>query len=82
MPPRDYYLALRLNAGRRLVLESRKSMTEIATMTGFGSASAFARSFRSRFGESPREARRLQVAARAGASAGRAGASSPQSDEA
>ncbi len=60
MPPRDYYLALRLNAGRRLVLESRKSMTEIAATTGFGSASAFARSFRSRFGESPREARRLR----------------------
>jgi transcriptional regulator GlxA family with amidase domain len=58
MPPRDYYGALRLNAGRRLVLESRKSMTEIAAQTGFASASAFARSFRARFGESPRDARR------------------------
>jgi transcriptional regulator GlxA family with amidase domain len=62
LPPRDYYLALRLNAGRRLVLETRKSVTEISAMTGFGSASAFARSFRSRFGESPREARRRRVA--------------------
>jgi transcriptional regulator GlxA family with amidase domain len=53
IPPHDYYLALRLNAGRRLVLESRKSMAEVAAQTGFGSASAFARAFRSRFGESP-----------------------------
>lgn len=57
MSPRDYYAALRLNAGRRLVLETPKSMTEIAAQTGFASASAFARSFRARFGESPREAR-------------------------
>jgi len=66
MSPRDYYGALRLNAGRRLVLESRKSMTEIATQTGFASASAFARSFRIRFGESPREARRRRRAGPAG----------------
>jgi AraC family transcriptional regulator, glycine betaine-responsive activator len=58
MSPRRYYGALRMNAGRRLVLESRKSMTEIAAQTGFASASAFARSFRARFGESPRDARR------------------------
>jgi transcriptional regulator GlxA family with amidase domain len=57
MTPRDYYSALRLNAGRRLVLDSHRSMTEIAAQTGFGSASAFARSFRARFGESPRGAR-------------------------
>ncbi len=57
MSPRGYYAALRLNAGRRLVLETQKSMTEIAAQTGFASASAFARSFRGRFGESPRAAR-------------------------
>ncbi|WP_119462836.1 GlxA family transcriptional regulator [Rhodospirillaceae bacterium SYSU D60014] len=58
MAPRDYYLAMRLNAGRRLILDGRKSMTEIAATVGFGSASAFARAFRNRFGESPRETRR------------------------
>ncbi len=64
MPPRDYYGALRLNAGRRLVLDSHRSVTEIAAQTGFGSASAFTRSFRARFGESPRDARtRRRVAA-------------------
>jgi AraC family transcriptional regulator, glycine betaine-responsive activator len=57
MSPRRYYGALRLNAGRRLLLGSRKSITEIAAQTGFASASAFARSFRARFGESPREVR-------------------------
>lgn len=57
MTPREYYGALRLNAGRRLVLDSHRSMTEIAAQTGFGSASAFARSFRARFSESPRDAR-------------------------
>jgi transcriptional regulator GlxA family with amidase domain len=57
LSPREYYAALRLNAGRRLVLETGKSVTEVATQTGFGSASAFARSFRRHFGESPRQAR-------------------------
>jgi transcriptional regulator GlxA family with amidase domain len=66
MTPRDYYGLLRLNAGRRLVLDSHRSITEIAAQTGFGSASAFARSFRARFGESPRYARtrRLGVSAK------------------
>ncbi len=62
MSPRDYYAALRLNAGRRLVLETRKNMTEIAVQTGFASASAFARRFRGRFGESPRAARKRRSA--------------------
>lgn len=55
--PYAYYLTLRLNAGRRLALDSSMTMTEIAEVTGFGSASAFARAFRGRFGESPTEAR-------------------------
>ncbi len=56
-PPYAYYLTLRLNAGRRLAIDSALGMTEIAGATGFGSASAFARAFRGRFGESPTEAR-------------------------
>lgn len=55
--PYAYYLTLRLNAGRRLTIDSALSMAEIAGATGFGSASAFARAFRGRFGESPSEAR-------------------------
>ena len=55
--PYAYYLTLRLNSGRRLAIDSALTMTEIADATGFGSASAFARAFRGRFGESPTEAR-------------------------
>lgn len=58
LSPQAYFAAIRLNAGRRLVLESANSVAEIAPMTGFASASAFARAFRARFGLSPREARR------------------------
>ena len=56
--PYAYYLTLRLNAGRRLALESALMIADIAAETGFASASAFARAFRSRFGESPGAARR------------------------
>ena len=55
--PYAYYLTLRLNAGRRLAIDSALTMTEIAEATGFSSASAFARAFRGRFGESPTGAR-------------------------
>lgn len=70
VPPRDFYLGARLNAGRRLVVETRQSMTAIAERVGFASASAFARAFRRRFGLSPTQARRDARQA-AGASAGR-----------
>ncbi len=57
--PHVHYLALRLNAARRQVIETSKSFTDIASATGFNSASAFARSYRAQFGESPSETRRL-----------------------
>ncbi|MEM7544526.1 MAG: GlxA family transcriptional regulator [Pseudomonadota bacterium] len=56
--PYAYYLSLRLNAGRRMVLSGSATMAQIADATGFSSASGFARAFRSRFGESPTAARR------------------------
>lgn len=56
--PYAYGLTLRLNAARRMALETAAPMAEIAAATGFSSASAFARAFRSRFGESPGAARR------------------------
>lgn len=55
--PADYYQGLRLNAGRRLIQRSGKSVSEIALICGFGSASAFARAFRRRFGMAPSELR-------------------------
>lgn len=56
--PRTWYLSMRLKAGRRLVLDTRQSITEIAAQTGFGSASAFARQFKAIFGVSPVSARK------------------------
>lgn len=63
VPPHVHYLALRLNAARRRVIETRASFAEIAASTGFNSASAFSRAYRAQFRESPSETRRrLRVA--------------------
>jgi transcriptional regulator GlxA family with amidase domain len=56
--PHVHYLALRLNASRRKVIETRASLADIAAATGFNSASAFSRSYRAQFRESPSETRR------------------------
>jgi transcriptional regulator GlxA family with amidase domain len=56
--PHVHYLALRLNAARRKVIETKASFADIAAATGFNSASAFSRSYRAQFGESPSESRR------------------------
>jgi transcriptional regulator GlxA family with amidase domain len=56
--PHVHYLALRLNAARRKVIESRASFADIAAATGFNSASAFSRSYRAQFRESPSETRK------------------------
>lgn len=56
--PHTHYLALRLNAARRKVIETKASFADIATETGFNSASAFSRSYRASYAESPSETRR------------------------
>jgi transcriptional regulator GlxA family with amidase domain len=56
--PHEHYLALRLNAARRKVIETRASFADIAAETGFNSASAFSRSYRASFSESPSDTRR------------------------
>lgn len=56
--PHVHYLALRLNAARRRVIETRASFADIAAATGFNSASAFSRSYRTQFRESPSETRK------------------------
>lgn len=60
VPPHEHYLALRLNAARRRVIESDLSLADIAAGTGFNSASAFSRAYRGQFQESPSETRRRQ----------------------
>jgi transcriptional regulator GlxA family with amidase domain len=56
--PGAYYLRLRLNAARRLVLDTGVPMTEIAARTGFSSTAAFSRAFSRTFGKSPVALRR------------------------
>jgi AraC family transcriptional regulator, glycine betaine-responsive activator len=56
--PGAYYLRLRLNAARRLVLDTRVAMADIAARTGFSSAAAFSRAFSKTFGEAPVRLRR------------------------
>ena len=55
--PHKHYLALRLNCARRLVIETRRPMIEIATTTGFNSPAAFSRCYRAHYRESPSETR-------------------------
>ena len=51
--PGAYYLRLRLNAARRLVVDTRVAMADIAARTGFSSAAAFSRAFSRSFGNAP-----------------------------
>jgi transcriptional regulator GlxA family with amidase domain len=56
--PGAYCLRLRLNAARRLVLDTREPMADIAARTGFSSAAAFSRAFSRAFGKAPVRMRR------------------------
>jgi len=56
--PGAYYLRLRLNAARRLVLDTALPMADIAARTGFSSAAAFSRAFASAFSSPPTKLRR------------------------
>lgn len=56
--PGAYYLRLRLNAARRLVLDTRLAMADIAARSGFSSAASFSRAFSLLFGEPPVKLRR------------------------
>ncbi len=55
--PHEHYLALRLNAARRRVIETPLPLAEIAEATGFNSAAAFSRCYRAQFRESATETR-------------------------
>jgi len=58
MSPAAYYRRLRLQAARRMVVDTRLKLQEIAIRTGFNSLSSFSRLFRNYYQQSPGECRR------------------------
>ncbi len=56
--PGAYALRLRLHMARRLVMDTAEPIADIATRTGFNSASAFFRAFASAFGRAPAHMRK------------------------
>ncbi len=66
--PTRYYLNLRLNRARLLLLQTSKSIVDIALACGFISAPHFSKCYRDLFGIPPRDERRkLQARSAAGA---------------
>ncbi len=58
--PRRYYLDLRLQKARQLLLQTDKSVAEVAIACGFVSAPHFSKSYRDRYNVSPRDERALR----------------------
>ena len=56
--PAAYYRRLRLQIARKMVVDTRLKLQEIAIRTGFNSLSAFSRIFRQYYEESPAQCRR------------------------
>ncbi|MDP2731939.1 MAG: GlxA family transcriptional regulator [Hoeflea sp.] len=61
--PGAYFLSLRLAAARRLVNDTRLTMTDIASRTGFSSQSALSRAFSRQFGVAPSRSRKSRSSA-------------------
>ncbi|MEH6721112.1 MAG: GlxA family transcriptional regulator [Aurantimonas endophytica] len=59
--PAGFYMLLRLDAARRLIVDSDLSVADAAVRSGFSSSAALSRSFKRRFGHSPRAARRASL---------------------
>lgn len=59
--PSRYYLELRLNRARQLLIESHHSIVQIGLMCGFSSGSHFSTAFSTLFGITPREERQRKL---------------------
>ena len=57
--PTRYYLELRLNRARQLLLQTNKSIVDVALACGFISSPHFSKCYRDYFGIPPRDERRL-----------------------
>lgn len=55
--PSAYYRGVRLDAARRLLMETRLSAQDVGHRCGFASPAAFSRAYRGRHGETPSETR-------------------------
>ena len=58
--PTRYYLELRLKRARELLLQTSKSIVDVAFACGFVSAPHFSKCYRDMFGSAPRDERRLK----------------------
>ncbi len=58
--PTRYYMDLRLNRARQLLLQTDKSIIDVSLACGFVSAPHFSKCYRDLFGIPPRDERRLQ----------------------
>ncbi|MGO9770808.1 MAG: GlxA family transcriptional regulator [Roseiarcus sp.] len=58
--PGAYYVALRLNAARRLVLDTNLPISDVAERTGFSAIASLSRAYRRQFGGPPSTARRAR----------------------
>ncbi len=58
LSPAAYYRRLRLQTARRMVVDTRLRLQEIAIRTGFNSLSSFSRLFRNHYRQTPGECRR------------------------
>lgn len=56
--PMQYYLGLRLDNARRLLIHTEKSILDISIACGFATAAHFSKCYRDRFGCAPRDDRR------------------------
>jgi len=57
--PAKYYLRLRLERARELILHTSKPLIDVALATGFASNSYFAHCYRNHFGQNPSAVRKL-----------------------
>lgn len=60
--PTRYYMDLRLNCARRLLLQTDKSVVDVSLACGFVSAPHFSKCYRDFFGLPPRDERKLRKA--------------------